>query len=78
MNKAEHLSQTTCSQQEVGACAGDEAYGISTGLHILPEMHVGVVEDVGVKIQVVECLRGEHHANIVPLIQQGNGLQKEV
>ena len=44
---------------------GDEAQGVVPRLHVLPEMHIGVVEDVGVQVQVVEALRGQHHAHII-------------
>ena len=39
-------------------CAADEAPGVVARLHVLPELAVGVVEDVGVVVQVVEALRG--------------------
>ncbi len=44
------------AHQEVGACAGDEAQGVVAWLHVLPEVHIGVVEDVGVQVEVVEAL----------------------
>jgi hypothetical protein len=43
--------------QEIGACAGNETQSIIAGLHILPEVHVGVIEDVRVHVEVVETLR---------------------
>ena len=36
---------------------GDEAKGVVSRLHVLPEVHVGVVEDVRVQVEVVEALR---------------------
>lgn len=36
---------------------GDEAKGVISRLHVLPEVHVGVVEDVRVQVEVVEALR---------------------
>ena len=44
---------------------GDEAQGVVSRLHVLPEMHIGVVEDVRVQVQVVKALRGQHHAHII-------------
>lgn len=66
------------AHQEVGSCAGDEAQGVVAWLHVLPEVHVGVVEDVGVQVEVVEALRRQDHANVVATIKQRQGLQKEV
>ena len=37
--------------------AGDEAKGVVSRLHVLPEVHVGVVEDVRVQVEIVEALR---------------------
>ena len=37
--------------------AGDEAKGVVSRLHVLPEVHVGVIEDVRVQVEVVEALR---------------------
>lgn len=28
-------------------------------------MHIGVVKDVGVQVEVVKALRGQHHAHII-------------
>lgn len=44
------------ADQKVGASAGDEAQGIVSRLHVLPEMNVGMVEDVCVEVEVVEAL----------------------
>ena len=41
-------------------------------------MHVGVVEDVGVQVEVVEALGGQHHAHIVTAIEEGKCLQEEL
>lgn len=42
-------------------CAGNEAKGIISRLHVLPEVDVGVVEDVAVEVEVVEALHlGTH------------------
>lgn len=45
-----------------------------TRLHVLPEVDVGVVEDVSVQVEIVEALRGEHHAHIVTAIKERQGL----
>jgi len=59
-------------------CARDEAQGIVSRLRVLPEMDVGVVEDVGVDVQVVESLGGEHHADVVATVKKGHRLIVEV
>ena len=64
--------------QEVGSCAGDEAKGIISRLHVLPEMDVGVVEDVRVQIEIVEALRREHHAHVITAVKERQGLQEEL
>ena len=66
------------SYQKVGSCAGNEAKGIISRLHVLPEMDIGVVEDVRVQVEVVEALRGEDHAHIVTAIKQRQSLQEEL
>ena len=66
------------SHQEVGSCAGDEAKGVISGLHVFPEMDVGVVEDVRMQIEVVEALRREHHADVITAIEQRQSLQEEL
>lgn len=38
-------------------CAGNESQGIVSRLHVLPEVNVGVVEDVLMQVEVVEALR---------------------
>jgi hypothetical protein len=37
-----------------------------------------VVEDVGVQVEVVEALRGEHHAHVVAAVEQRQRLDEEV
>ena len=59
-------------------CAGNEAKSVISWLRILPEMNVGVVENVCVQPQVVEGLGGEHHANIVAQVKQRDGFDVEV
>ena len=49
----------------VHTCAGNEAQGIVSGLHVLPEVNVGVVEDVLMQVEVVKALRRQYHANVV-------------
>lgn len=51
------LLEGACADEEVGAGAGDEAQGVVPRLCVVPEVHVGVVEDVAVGVQVVEGLR---------------------
>lgn len=46
-------------------CAGNEAQSVVARLHVLPEVDVGVVEDVLMQVEVVEALRGQHHANVI-------------
>lgn len=46
-------------------CAGDEPQRVIAWLHVLPEVGVGVVEDVSMGRQVVRGLRGQHHPNII-------------
>ena len=53
---AAHLREGLGAHEEVGAGAGDEVEGVVARLHVLPEVDVGVVEDVGVRVQVVEGL----------------------
>ena len=45
-----------CHTQKLTS-TGDEAKGVVSRLHVLPEVHVGVVEDVRVQVEVVEALR---------------------
>ena len=59
-------------------CAGDEVDGIIAVLRILPKLDVGMVEDVGMGLQVVERLGRQHHAHVIPAIHQWDHLQKEV
>lgn len=59
-------------------CAGDEVQAVIAWLHVLPEVDVGVVEDVGVQVQVVESLGAENHAHIVTGIKQGDSAQEEL
>jgi hypothetical protein len=55
-------------------CARNEAQGIVSRLRVLPEMDVGVVEDVGVDVQIVEGLGGEHHADVIAPVEEGHRL----
>lgn len=66
--------------QKLGSvtCAADETPGIISWLHVLPELAVGVVEDVCVVVQVVEALRGQHHAHIVTAVKQRQRAQEEL
>ena len=50
---------------DTATCARYEAKGVVARLHVLPEVHIRVVKDVGVEIQVVEALGGQHHAHII-------------
>ena len=56
-----------CRLEDVASptCAGNEAQGIIAMLCVLPEVDVGVVEDVCVLVQVEEGLGREDHAHIV-------------
>ena len=58
------------SAGRAGTGAGDEAERVVAGLHVLPEVHVGVVEDVAGQAQVVEALRRQHHAHVVTAVEQ--------
>lgn len=58
-------------------CAGDEAQCIISRLHVLPEVNVGVVENVLMQVQVVEALGGQHHANIIACSHQQNKITLE-
>ena len=64
--------------QEVGAGAGDEAEGIIARLHVLPEVDVGVVEDIGVQVEIVEALWRQYHPHIIAPIKERHRLQEEV
>ena len=64
--------------QEVGAGAGDETQRVVARLHVLPEVHVGVVEDVRVQVQVVEALRREHHGDVVAAVKEWQRLEEEL
>ena len=37
-----------------------------------------MIEDVRVQVEVVEALRGEHHANIITPVEERQGLQEEL
>jgi len=52
-------------------------FRIRTGLHVLPEVDIGMVEDVGVQVEVVEALRAEDHADVVARVEQRQRLQVE-
>ena len=52
--------------------------GVVAGLHVLPEMDVGVVEDVDVQVHVVEALRAQHHGHVIATVQQRNCAQEEL
>ena len=58
--------------------AGDEAEGVVAGLHVLPEVDVGVIEDVARLVEVVEALRAEHHAHVVAAVHHGHESQEHV
>lgn len=59
-------STSTAQHSEwVITCAGDEAQSIIARLHVLPEVDVGVVENVLMQVEVVEALRGKHHPHII-------------
>ena len=47
-------------------------------LSVLPEVDVGVVEDVRPLVEVVEGLRGQYHPYIIPSIKQRQSLEVEV
>ena len=59
-------------------CARDEVDGVISNLSILPELDVGVIEHVSAHIHVVEALRGQNHAHIIPRVEQRQHLQEEV
>ena len=45
-------------------CAGDEAKGVVARLCILPEMDVGVVEDISMQIGIIECLHSQANVQL--------------
>lgn len=47
------------------ATESDEVYRLESH----PEVDVGVIEDVGVHVEVVEALRAQHHAHVVTAIK---------
>ena len=67
----------TLRRYDMRTRAGDEAPCVIAGLHVLPELEIGVVEDVGVHVQIVKALRREHHAHVVPGVKQRQCAQKE-
>ena len=75
--KAQAARGRRTAHQEVGAGAGDESERVIARLHVLPEVHVGMVEDVAVQVEVVEALRGQHHAHIIAPVEQRQRLQEE-
>lgn len=48
-----------------------------TDLHVLPEVHVAVIEDVGVEVEIVEALRAENHSDVVAAVKKRQRLQIE-
>ena len=72
------ISPDTSPCQKVGSSAGNESEGIVAMLSILPEVDVAMVENVGLHIDIVEALRGQHHPHITPGIKQGDHLGEEV
>ena len=44
----------------------------------LPEVHVGVVEDVRVRVEVVEALRREDHPDVVAAVEERDHLEEEL
>ena len=44
----------------------------------LPKVHVGVVEDVGVRVEVVEALGRQHHADVVAAVEERDHLEEEL
>ena len=52
-------------KNQKGTGEGDEAEGVHAGLHHLPEVHVLMVEDVAVWVDVVHELRAQRAANVV-------------
>ena len=44
----------------------------------LPEVDVGVVEDVGVRVQVVEALRRQDHPDVVAAVEERDHLEEEL
>ena len=66
------------TEQEVGTCARDEADRIIPWLRVVPEVHVGVVEDVAIVVQVRERLGCQDHGHVLATIQKRYRLAKEV
>lgn len=73
-----HLHEGLRADEKVGASAGNEAQGVIARLHVLPEVDVGVVEEVSIGVEIVESLWGQHHANILATVKQPDGLDEEV
>ncbi len=60
------------------ACAGVEVDGVISVLCILPKLDVAMIEHVGMQVHVVEALRGEHHAHVIPRIEEWQCLIEEL
>ena len=43
---------------------------LCTWLHVLPEVDIGVIKDIGVQIEVVEALWREHHTHVVTAVKE--------
>mmetsp|Transcript_14192 Transcript_14192/g.42859 ORF Transcript_14192/g.42859 Transcript_14192/m.42859 type:complete len:266 (-) Transcript_14192:1319-2116(-) len=71
------LLERLAANQKVGSCAGDEAQGVVARLHVLPEVDVGVVEDVAALVEVPEALGTEHHAHVIAAVQHGDHAHEE-
>ena len=70
-----HIAKDGSSQR---TCAGIEAQRVIAVLRVLPELHIGVIEDIGIDVHVVEALRREHHAHIIASVEQWQRLKEEV
>ena len=64
-----NFSKGMSAHEEICAGTGDEAKCVIARLHVLPEVEIGVVEDVSVPVEVVKALRREDHGHIITTIK---------
>ena len=68
---------STCTDDEVGACARDIVPAVQAWKRHLPIDEVGVVEDVALLVIVVELLRGQDNGDL-RVVQLSQDLDEEV
>lgn len=71
-------ARLTNERGRIVTCAGDEVDGVVAVLRVLPELDVGVVEDIAVGARVVEGLGAQHHSHVIAAIQHRHHLQEKV